>query len=125
MAFGFGRIEFDGNFIDLARPWTDFQSNRPTKTSKIQSASGIEETLQFFSQWFINARLNLLDPQEKAQLQRLFEYAEGGASFTLIRDRNLGTFIPFEGGINPSTAPRGLKTIDDVDGTFTRSKVAD
>lgn len=125
MAFGFGRIEFDGNFIDLARPWSDFQPNRFTQKGELDSGSGITETLKGYSKWFINARLNLLDPQEKAQLQRLFEYAEDGSSFTLIRDRNLGAHIPFEGGINPTAAPRGLKTNDDVDGTFTRTDVAD
>lgn len=125
MVFGFGRIEFDGNFINLNRPWSDFQPSRRVKSQSGQADSGIEETLFSFAQWFINARLNLLDPQEKAQLQRLFEYAEDGSSFTLIRDRNLGTYIPFEGGINPSAAPRGLKTIDDTDGTFTRTDVAD
>jgi len=125
MAFGFGRIEFDGNFIDLDRPWSDFQPQRFTKKSEIDMDSGLIETLKFYSKWFINARLNLLDPQEKAQLQRLFEYAEDGSSFTLIRDRSLGTYIPFEGGINPTAAPRGLKTNDDVDGTFTRTNVAD
>jgi len=125
MVFGFGRIEFDGNFIDLARPWTDFQPRRSLNGSSVQAESGVEQTITKFVQWFINARLNLLNPQEKAQLQRLFEYAEDGSSFTLIRDRNLGTYIPFEGGINPSAAPRGLKTNDDVDGTFTRTDVAD
>ncbi len=124
MSFGFGRIEYDGNVIELTRPWTDFQPARRINSSRDQAESGIEETLFSFAQWFINARLNLLDPQEKAQLQRLFEYAEDGSSFTLIRDRELGTFIPFEGGINPSAAPRGLKTIDDVNGTFTRTNVA-
>jgi len=125
MVFGFGRIEFDGNSINLNRPWSDFQPQRFTKKSELDMDSGLVETHKFFSKWFINARLNLLDPQEKAQLQRLFEYAEDGSSFTLIRDRNLGTHIPFEGGINPSAAPRGLKTNDDVDGTFTRDDVAD
>jgi len=120
MVFGFGRIEFDGNFINLNRPWSDFQPSRRMKSQSDQADSGVEETLFSFAQWFINARLNLLDPQEKAQLQRLFEYAEDGSSFTLIRD-----YIPFEGGINPTAAPRGLKTIDDVDGTFTRTDVAD
>lgn len=125
MVFGFGRIEFDGNFINLNRAWTDFQPRRSVKSNSVQAESGIEQTVKFFHQWFINARLNLLDPQEKSQLQRLFEYAEDGSSFTLIRDRNLGTYIPFEGGINPSAAPRGLKTNDDIDGTFTRTNVPD
>lgn len=125
MVFGFGRIEFDGNFINLDRPWSDFQPRRPVNRSSVQAESGIEQTITKFSQWFINARLNLLNPQEKAQLQRLFEYAEDGSSFTLIRDRNLGAYINFEGGINPAAAPRGLKTNDDVDGTFTRTNVAD
>lgn len=125
MVFGFGRIEFDGNFINLNRPWSGFQPHRFTKKSELDMDSGLVETHKFFSKWFINARLNLLDPQEKAQLQRLFEYAEDGSSFTLIRDRNLGTYIPFEGGINPTAAPRGLKTIDDTNGAFTRTTVAD
>ena len=125
MTFGFGRIEFDGNVIDLDRGWTSFQPRRQVNESSVQADSGVEQTLTLFSQWFINARLNLLNPQIKAQLRRLFEYAENGNSFTLIRDRQLGTYIPFEGGINPSAAPRGLKTIDDIDGTFTRTNVAD
>ena len=125
MVFGFGRIEFDGNFIDLARPWTDFQARRPLNGSSVQAESGVEQTITKFTQWFINARLNLLDPQEKAQLQRLFEFAEDGNSFTLIRDRNFGAYINYDGGINPTAAPRGLKTNDDVDGTFTRTDVAD
>lgn len=125
MVFGFGRIEFDGNFLNLNRAWSDFQPQRFTKKSELDMDSGLVETHKFFSKWFINARLTLLDPQEKAQLQRLFEYAEDGSSFTLIRDRNLGAYINFEGGINPTAAPRGLKTNDDVDGTFTRTNVAD
>ena len=124
MSSGFGRIEYDGNVIEFTRPWTDFQARRPIKSSTIPSGSGIEETLFFFAQWFINARLNLLDPQEKAQLQRLFEYAQDGGSFTLIRNKDIGAYINFEGGINPTAAPRGLKTNDDVDGTFTRTNVA-
>lgn len=125
MAFGFGRIEFDGNIIELSRPWTSFQSSKMSKRTVQQASSGIEETLPFFSQWFVNARLSLLNPQENQEFRRLFEYAEAGGSFTLIRDRNLGTYIPFEGGINPTAAPRGLKTIDDVDGTFTRALTTD
>jgi hypothetical protein len=125
MIFGFGRIEFDGNFINLNRPWSDFQPRRPVNSASVQAASGLEQTEFLFAQWFINARLNLLDPQEKAQLQRLFEYAEDGSSFTLIRDRNLGAYINFEGGINPTAVPRALKTNDDIDGTFTRTDVAD
>jgi len=125
MAFGFGRIEFDGNFIDLARPWTSFQARRPLNESSVQAESGVEQIITKFTQWLINTRLNLTSPQEKAQLQRLFEFAEDGSTFTLIRDRNLGTYINFEGGINPTAAPRGLKTNDDVDGTFTRALTTD
>ncbi len=125
MSQGFGRIEYDGNVIEFTRPWTDFQASRAVKSSSVQAASGVEETLFGFAQWFINARLNLLDPQEKAQLQRLFEYAENGGSFTLIRNKDIGAYINFEGGINPTAAPRGLKTNDDIDGTFTRTNVAD
>lgn len=125
MAFGFGRIEYDGNVIDLQRPWTSFQPRKPVSSDTSQAQSGIEQTAKFFSQHFIDARLNLLSPQEKSELLRLFEFAEGGDSFTLIRDRNLGAYINFEGGINPTAAPRGLKTNDDVDGTFTRTDAAD
>ena len=125
MAFGFGRIEFDGNVIELNRPWSSFQSRKAINRDVVQAESGLEQTLVKFEQYFVNARLNLLDPQENQEFRRLFEYAEAGGSFTLIRDRNLGTYIPFEGGINPVAAPRGLKTIDDVDGTFTRSLVTD
>ena len=124
MSQGFGRIEYDGNVIEFTRPWTDFQARRSVKSSSNPADSGVEETLFSFAQWFINARLNLLDPQEKAQLQRLFEYAQDGGSFTLIRNKDIGAYINFEGGINPTAAPRGLKTNDDVDGTFTRTNVA-
>ena len=125
MAFGFGRIEYDGNVIELLRPWTSFQPRKPISSDTRQAQSGIEQTAKFFSQYFIDARLNLLSPQEKSELLRLFEFAEGGNSFTLIRDKNLGAYINFEGGINPTATPRGLKTNDDVDGTFTRTNVAD
>jgi len=125
MAFGFGRIEYDGNVIDLQRPWTSFQPRKPVSSDTRQAQSGIEQTAKFFSQHFIDTRLNLLSPQEKSELLRLFEFAEGGDSFTLIRDRNLGAYINFEGGINPTAAPRGLKTNDDVDGTFTRALTTD
>lgn len=116
---GFGRIEFDGNVIDLPRPWTSFQPRRPISEAPVQAASGKEQTLSLFSQWFINARLNLTDPQIARQFQRLFEYGENGATFTVIRDRDIGLYLNFEGGINPAAAPRGLKSHDDVDGTFT------
>ncbi len=118
MSSGFGRIEYDGNVIEFTRPWTDFQARRPIKSSTIQSGSGLEETLFGFAQWFINARLNLADPKDKQAIQRLYEYAQGGGSFTLIRNKDLGVYMNFDGGENPAAAPRGLKTNDDAPGTL-------
>lgn len=124
-----GRISYNGIFIDFQNEWVRFDPLLISNTSSRQFQSGIKEHLKFFEQEFISTEMRLVPGQDEIQLQRFFEYANDGSTFELWRDKDLGTYISFEGGGNsatvPTITPRGLQTNDKVAGTFTRTAVAD
>jgi len=124
-----GRISYNGIFVDFQNEWTRFNPNLISKSNVVRSASGIAEHLKQFEQEFISTEMRLVPGQDEIQLQRFLEYANDGSTFELWRNRDLGTYISFEGGGNsatvPTITPRGLQTNDKVAGTFTRTNVND
>lgn len=124
-----GRISYNSINIDFINEWVKFNPKLALNGSHVQAMSGVTQTVKFFEQEFISTEMRLVPGQDEIQLQRFLEYANNGSTFELTRDRNLGTYISFEGGGNsatvPTITPRGLQTNDKVAGTFTNIAVAD
>jgi len=123
-----GQIKYNSINIDFENDWVRFNPNLISDGSHVQAASGITQTVKLFEQERISTQLRNSPGQDQIQLQRFFEYANDGSTFELTRNRDLGTYISFEGGGNsalvPTITPRGLQTNDKVAGTFTQTAVA-
>ena len=119
-----GRFTYDrggsnaGNIdINFTRRWNKFlpivMQNRIDNVAK----SGIREHINFFKQDKISVAQNLQSATDFEQLRDWFDFAEDGSHFTLLRDRNLGAYMGFEG--------KSLADNDRNAGTFTRALVTD
>ena len=112
-----GRITYNGINIDFEREFNDFSIKTEQRNALSQAASGKESFLNFYNQDFITASRRLLTGHEQNQLDKFYEYARDGSTFSFERDRNLGTYIPFEG--------KSLDTNDGTAGTLTRTLSTD
>jgi hypothetical protein len=112
-----GRITYNSIDIDFDREWNSFNLLKAGNLSKVDGMSGVGQTVFFFDRDLITATKSRLSGKETIQLDEFFEYTKDGSSFLFERDRDLGTFINFEG--------KSPDTNDETTGTFTRTNVAD
>lgn len=124
-----GLIEYQGIKIKFPRAWNRFNTRNVVSGSDVQAMSGVEKSVFFFDQDFMVAEKELETGQIINEVERFYEYARDGSTFLIEQDRDIGTYISFEGGGNsatvPTITPRGLLTNDKVAGTFTRADTAD
>ena len=107
-----GRITYNSINIDLLRTWTEFNFRKIQNQSVLKSSSGIRQALNFYNQDTITVRRDNITPQEIRQFLEWYNYVYDGSSFILLRDRDLGIFVSFEG--------KSLYSNDENNGTFTR-----
>lgn len=112
-----GRIIYNSINIDLVREWNRFSVRNAVNNVSVQSMAGIQQTANFFDQDFITAERERITAQEVIELEQFYEFAKDGSTFSFERDRNLGTYISFEG--------KSLNTNDGTAGTFAITEVTD
>lgn len=99
--------------VDLVRAPHRFNHVPVQRNSESTAGSGVEETLEWYTQDHMTYERKRLTGQEIIELARFFEFARDGSSFSWETNRNIGCYIPFEGN--------SLNTMDGVAPTFTRA----
>ena len=110
------RIQYNGINVDFSVHFNEFEAYPIERKSENQSDGGPIETIDYFQRWIVRAVKEMLDPGTVDQLEEMWRYCKGGASFKLWRDRCLGLYLALEG--------KSLKTHDELDAVFARSGVA-
>ncbi len=111
------RIQYNSINVDIDRDFNAYLDKKFVNNAVVQSSSGQEQTVNFFTQQKVRASMRLVTAQKKQELDEWFDFVKGGVSFKFWRDWNLGTYIGFEG--------KSLKTNDGDAGTFTRALTTD
>ena len=111
------RIQYNSITVDIDRDFNTYLDKKFVNNAVVQSASGLEQTVNFFTQQKIRASMRLVTAQKKQELDEWFDFVKDGTAFKFWRDYNLGTYINFEG--------KSLKTNDGDAGTFAITEVTD
>lgn len=112
----YSRILYNSIKLDFDRGLTAF-SPFPIQEKSINfSANGRSETLNYYRYWNFAFARQHAHADLKNQLTAFWDYVRSGNSFAFWHDRDLGGYWTFEG--------KSLKSIDEVDGTFTRATAA-
>lgn len=112
----YSRLKYNNINVDFDRGLTAFSPIPIQVKNTIFSRAGIGETLNFYRYWPFSFARAHAHAGLKNQLAAFWDYVRTGASFAFWHDRDLAGYWTFEG--------KSLKSIDEIDGTFTRATAA-
>jgi len=113
---GLPRIIYNSINVDFLRHFNELEIYPIEKKFENESAGGIIETLDFFERYYIRALKERLSASEIDQLRRWYTYVKDGTSFSMYFDRNLVSYLSFEG--------KSTDTNNGTLGTFARTGAA-